>query len=86
MKDTANPAPRKVATIFDARVARRLAALLEDELIPAEVLSDSSQRWYVLVPSDYADRACVILRSSELSEAELSYLAVGELGSDHGSG
>jgi hypothetical protein len=85
MKGTRDPARHEVATMLDAAVAYRLAELLNDELIPAEVISDSALRWSVMVPSDVVERARGIIADAELSEAELSYLARGELGGGMGS-
>lgn len=73
---------RKVASLFDAVTAYRLAACLEAELIPTEVVSISALRWDILVPLHVVARAHSILKISELSEAELSYLATGKLAGD----
>jgi hypothetical protein len=79
MKDNPTPAPRPVASLFDEVTARRVASLLADEMIPAEVVPRPPQLWDVLVPAEFLDRACIILEASQPSDPELSYLATGEL-------
>jgi hypothetical protein len=71
--------------LLDSGAASKLAELLEDELISAEVVWASQFRWDVMVRDDQADQARAVLKASELSEAELSYLATGELGGQGGS-
>lgn len=85
MKGSTDPTPLTVASVFDAGVAYRLAALLEDEQIPVEVISDCALRWDIRVPSNLVAPARVILESSRLSDAELSYLATGTLGGESGA-
>ena len=84
MKDTQGM--RSVAKIFDGRVANRLADLLADELIPADVVDAPPLGFEVWVRDVDFDRARVILDASPVSETELTYLATGALGDGHGSG
>jgi hypothetical protein len=79
-----------VATVYDVGVARRLAALLNSALVPAEAVSRSSATvgpltWEVRVPAVAAEQARLILAPSVLSDAELNYLATHVLpGGDEG--
>jgi hypothetical protein len=73
-----------VASVYDASTARSLAALLNPELVPAEVVAGSqviggARAWEVRVPSATSERARLLLAPSVLSEAELTYLATGAL-------
>jgi hypothetical protein len=77
---------RSVAKIFDGRVANRLADLLADELIPADVVDAPPLGFEVWVRDVDFDRAKEILDASPLSETELTYLATGVLGDGHSSG
>ena len=78
MKTT--PRLRSVAKVYDGRVANRLADLLADELIPADVVDAPPLGFEVWVREDDFDRAKVILDAAPLSETELTYLATGTLG------
>jgi hypothetical protein len=75
---------RVVASMLDSTAASKLAGLLQDELISAEIVSASQFRWDVMVQQIQADQALAILKAAELSDAELSYLATGELGGEGG--
>jgi hypothetical protein len=77
---------RSVAKIFDGRVANRLADLLADELIPADVVDAPPLGFEVWVRDVDFDRARMILDASPLSETELTYLATGVLGDGRSSG
>lgn len=73
-----------VASVYDASTARSLAALLNAELVPAEVVAGSqvigeAHVWEVRVPPVVSERARLLLTPSLLSEAELDYLATGAL-------
>jgi|HubBroStandDraft_5_1064220.scaffolds.fasta_scaffold1517431_1 hypothetical protein len=73
-----------VASIYDASTAHGVAALLDAELVPSEVVAGSktiggAPVWEVRVPSVMSERARLLLAPSVLSEAELNYLATGTL-------
>ena len=73
-----------VASIYDISTAHRLAALLNAELVPTEVVAGfqvigEARVWEVRVPSVVSERARLLLAPSVLSEAELDYLATGVL-------
>ena len=72
------------ASVYDEGVAYSVAALLNAELVPTEVVAGShligeARTWEVRVPSQMSERVRLILAPSVLSEAELDYLAVGTL-------
>jgi hypothetical protein len=76
-----------VASVYDISTARSLAALLNAELVPAEVVAGSqviggARVWEVKVPSVMSERARLLLAPSLLSDAELNYLATGALSGD----
>jgi hypothetical protein len=85
MKTTQDQPLRSVAKIFDPRVANRLADLLADELIPADVVSAPPLGFEVWVREGDFDRANAILDSTLLTEEELTYLATGSLGKGQGT-
>jgi hypothetical protein len=66
--------------VFDERVANDIARLLSDELIPAEVVTAPPMGFEVWVREDHVDRARTILAADSFSDAELNYLATGDLG------
>jgi hypothetical protein len=73
-----------VASLYDMGTAHSLAALLNAELVPAEVIAGfqvigEARVWDVRVPSVTAERARLLLAPSLLSDAELNYLATGIL-------
>ena len=76
---------RSVAKIFDARIANRLADLLADELIPADVVDAPPLGFEVWVREHDFDRAKAILDATPLTDAELTYLATGALAKDPGT-
>jgi hypothetical protein len=55
---------RSVAKIFDARIANRLADILADELIPADVVDAPPLGFEVWVREENFDRAKAILDST----------------------
>jgi hypothetical protein len=68
-----------VASLYDIYTAHSLAALLNAELVPAEVGEGSrgigeARLWEVRVPSPAAERTQLLLAPSVLSDAELGYL------------
>jgi hypothetical protein len=85
MKTTEGQVLRSVAKIFDGRVANRLADLLADELIPADVVDAPPLGFEVWVREDHFDRAKAILDAAPVTEAELTYLATGALGNGPGT-
>jgi hypothetical protein len=85
VKTTQNQALRSVAKIFDARIANRLADILSDELIPAEVVDAPPLGFEVWVREEQFDRAKAILDATPLTEEELTYLATGVLGIQPGT-
>jgi len=75
-----------VASLLDVRVAHTIAALLEAEAIAAQVIPSSkligeALLWEVRVSPDRLEAACCLLAQSQLTESELSYLAIGVLNS-----
>lgn len=85
MKSTQAQVLRSVAKIFDARIANRLADILSDELIPADVVDAPPLGFEVWVREEHFDRAKAILDSTPLTEEELTYLATGALGEGPGA-
>ena len=85
MKSTQAKVLRSVAKIFDARIANRLADILSDELIPADVVDAPPLGFEVWVREEHFDRAKAILDSTPLTEEELTYLATGALGEGPGA-
>ena len=85
MKTTQEQALRSVTKMFDESVANRLADILADELIPADVVEAPPLGFEVWVREDHFDRAKAILDAVPISDAELTYLATGVLGGDGGA-
>ena len=79
MKATQDHVLRSVAKIFDSRIANRLADILADELIPADVVNAPPLGLEVWVRDADFDRAKAILDATPLTEEELAYLATGAL-------
>jgi hypothetical protein len=79
MKATLEPL-RSVAKVFDGRVANRLADILADELIPADVVDAPPLGFEVWVREKDFARAKAVVEAVPISEAELAYLATGQLG------
>jgi hypothetical protein len=75
---------QSVISVIDARVARSVAELLEAEMISVRVIRDSrisdSPSWMVLVSVGQMDAARNLLAQSQFTDAELAFLATGELG------
>jgi hypothetical protein len=74
-----------VAFLTDVPVAEVLAQLLADEGVLSRVVSDpqlfgEGRNCEIQVPSDLAHRARWLLAQSQFTDAELNYLATGELG------
>ncbi|HUX72643.1 MAG TPA: hypothetical protein VMV25_01960 [Steroidobacteraceae bacterium] len=71
-----------VASVYDMSTANSLAALLNAQLVPAEVIAGSqvigeARVWEVRVSSAMSERARLLLAPSLLSDAQLNYLATG---------
>jgi hypothetical protein len=78
---------REFATYSDAASAAVVAGLLRSENVPASVASDEpmpglTRGFSVMVPPHLLRRAQWILSQAQLSEAELSFFATGELGEE----
>ena len=76
---------REFATYSDAASAEVILGLLRSENIPARVLSDEpmpglSRGFCVMVPAEMLRKAEWVLSQAQLTDAELSYYATGELG------
>jgi hypothetical protein len=74
-----------VISVIDARVAHSVAELLEAELISVCVVTDSrttdaAPSWTVLVSVEQMEVARNLLAQSKFTDAELTFLATGELG------
>ena len=76
---------RSVAKLFDARLANRLADILADELIPAEVVDAPPLGFEVWVNDEHFARAQALWNATKLTEEELTYLATGALGEEPGT-
>jgi len=85
MKTTQNQALRSIAKIYDARIANRLADILADELIPADVVDAPPLGFEVWVREEQFNRAKAIWDATPLTEEELTYLATGALGKGPGT-
>ena len=73
-----------VVVYTDRVTAEATTGLLSDEGIPAYVASNEhvpglGTSFAVMVPRESAHRARWILRALQISEAELTYLATGEM-------
>jgi hypothetical protein len=71
-----------VASVYDVSTAHSIAALLNAEVVPTEVVAGprvigEARIWEVRVPSVVSERARLLLAPSLLSEAELNFLATG---------
>jgi len=71
-------------SVIDVRVAHSVAKLLEAEMISVQVMPESqiigtSPSWTVLVPAGQSEAARQLLAQSQFTDAELTFLATGEL-------
>lgn len=78
---------QSLMTVFDTLSAQVLAERLNADGVPTHVRTDSAifgvaRRCEIFVPTELLSRAQRLLASSQFSDAELSYLATGRLGSD----
>jgi hypothetical protein len=78
---------QSLMTVYDTLSAQVLAERLNGEGVPTQVRTDSAlfgvaRRCEIFVPTELLPRAQRLLASSQFSDAELSYLATGRLGSD----
>jgi hypothetical protein len=74
-----------VTSVLDQGVARSLADLLDAEMISVRVVPhagspEAVESWIVLVPEAQSETARELLAQSQLSDAELAFLATGKLG------
>jgi hypothetical protein len=79
-----------VANLYDEKVAQTLASLLEAEAVPTRVAPDpmlvgESLVWEVRVPLEMFERALELLAKSQYSDAELEFLATGQLSGASGA-
>jgi hypothetical protein len=84
MVSTSNLAWDIVATFSDVPSAQTLAVLFQAEGVPVEVVSDTSllgeaRHCEVRVPPALAHRARWLMSQSQFTDAELTFLATGEL-------
>jgi hypothetical protein len=84
MSSTSNLAWDVVATFSDVPSAQTIAALFRAEGVPVEVVSDTSllgeaRRCEIRVPSELAHRARWLISQAQFTDAELTFLATGEL-------
>ena len=73
-----------VASFTDIPSAQALAALLQSQRVPANIRAESvllgeMRNCDVLVPVELAHRARWVLAQAHLSDAELTYIATGEI-------
>jgi hypothetical protein len=78
---------QSLVTVFDTISAQVLVERLNGEGVPTRLRTDSSlfgaaRCCEILVPVELLHRARGLLSSAQFSDAELSYLATGELSSD----
>jgi hypothetical protein len=78
---------QSLVTVYDTLSAQVLAERLNGEGVPTRVRTDSeifgvARTCEIFVPAELLPRAKALLASSQLSDAELTYLATGRLGSD----
>ena len=84
MASTSSVAWDVVATFSDVPSAQALAGLFRAEGVPVELVSDTSllgevRHCEVRVPSALAHRARWLMSQAQFTDAELSFLATGEL-------
>ena len=84
MSSTSNLAWDVVATFSDVPSAHAMAVLFRGEGVPAEVVSDTSllgeaRRCEIRVPPEFAHRARWLMSQAQFTDAELTFLATGEL-------
>jgi hypothetical protein len=80
-----------IATVPDTMSAQALLTYLEAEGVPSRVQTDTSllgeaRRCDILVPPELSRRARSLLAQGNFTDAELTFLATGELDSGAGSG
>jgi hypothetical protein len=84
MSSTSNLTWSVVATFSDVASAHAMVALFRAEGVPAEVVSDTSllgeaRRCEIRVPPELAHRARWLMSQAQFTDAELTFLATGEL-------
>ena len=85
MSEPTQPQWEIVATLFDAPSAHAMLTLFERQGVPVNIVGDSPllgevRRCEILVPSTLVHRARWLLAQADFSDAELTFLATGELG------
>jgi hypothetical protein len=85
MSSTSDTAWQVVATFADLASAHAIAALFRSEGVPAEVISDTSllgeaRHCEIRVPQELVHRARWLMSQAQFTDAELTFLATGELG------
>lgn len=81
---------QELATYTDFPTAEFMIGLLGNESVPVRVLRIEpipglAQSIRISVPSEFLHRAKLIVADAEISDAELNYLATGNLGKDEGA-
>jgi hypothetical protein len=84
MSSTSSLAWDVVVSFSDVPSAHAMAVLFRAEGVPAEVVSDTSllgeaRRCEIRVPQELAHRARWLMSQAQFTDAELSFLATGEL-------
>jgi hypothetical protein len=84
MSFTSNSAWDVVVSFSDVLSAHAMAVLFRAEGVPAEVVSDTSllgeaRLCAIRVPPDLAHRARWLMSQAQFTDAELAFLATGEL-------
>jgi hypothetical protein len=87
MTSTSDLAWEVVATLPDVASAHVLATMIRGEGVPAMVVTDSfllgeARRSDVRVPPGLVRRAHWLMSQAQFTDAELTFLATGELGGD----
>jgi hypothetical protein len=82
-----DPTWQSLVTVYDTLSAQVLAERLNGDGVPTRVRADSeifgvARTCEIFVPAELLPRAKSLLASSQFSDAELTYLATGRLGSD----
>ena len=86
-KTTSISHSKTVVSIFDRETAFTLAVLFRDEMIPAAITAGGAPlRWDIQVPSEFSEQASRLYEQWRLSDAELAYLATGDLAISGGTG
>jgi hypothetical protein len=87
MPSTSKLTWKVVATFSDVVSAHAMMVLFRAEGVPAEIVSDTpllgeARRCQIHVPSDLEHRARWLMSQAQFTDAELTFLATGELDGD----